>query len=151
MNGQEDIAPYKTFQIRPQLLESGKTVQFMKLGEALTCSVQVVASGGETNLHAHTGSEAIWLVLNGRATFYGEADRVIATLGRNDALYIPAGAPYWFESSSPDNLVILRFGAMLANVENKRIDYSERKFALRGEAGYGDRPTKVMEGAFFGG
>ncbi len=104
-------SPYKTFTVRPQLLESGKQSHRLVNNEHVSLGVQVVAQGGETNLHAHSAADEIWYVLQGQATFYGECDEIIAKLGRNEGLLIPRGAPYWFESSQPENLVILRFGA----------------------------------------
>ena len=52
-----------------------------------------MTEGGETNLHAHAGSDATWLVVAGQATFYGEGDKVVAKLDKNDMLLIPRGVP----------------------------------------------------------
>src|SRR5690242_10239124 len=102
---------FQTFAIAPQLLKHGKTSARLVRTEYLNSGVQVVAEGGETNLHAHTSQDEIWFVLSGRATFYTEDDAIVATLGQHEGLLIPHDAPYWFESASQDNLVILRFGA----------------------------------------
>ncbi len=145
------IQAFKPFKIHPQLLDYGKTSNSLVRGEVISCGVQVIAEGGETNLHAHKGNEAIWIVLNGAATFYTTEERVVTKLGQYEALYIPESTPYWFESSSPDNLVILRLGANVPGKERGRIDYGERQFATRNnETGYEKRPIKVREGVFFG-
>jgi mannose-6-phosphate isomerase-like protein (cupin superfamily) len=154
-------SPYKTFTVRPQLLESGKQSHRLVNNEHVSLGVQVVAQGGETNLHAHSAADEIWYVLQGEATFYGEGDEVIAKLGRNEGLLIPRGAPYWFESSEPENLVILRFGAKVESAgPDKRIDYAERQYviahgveggvAAQVAAGKKPWPVKVAEGKFFG-
>ena len=143
---------FKPFKIRPQLLDLGKTSNSLIRGEVISCGVQVIAHGGETNLHAHRGNEAIWIVLGGRAKFYTTDDQVVAELGQYEALYIPESTPYWFESASEENLVILRLGANVPGKERGRIDYGERQYATRGsEEGYVKRPVEVREGAFFGG
>src|SRR5581483_6406587 len=122
--------------------------------------VQVVASGGETNLHAHGNQDAIWLVLQGKAVFYGEGDKVLANLKKNEAFFIEHGAPYWFESGDDsENLVILRMSAKVEGATEGRVDYGERQFVIAhgaGEAekqqaaGMVERPVKVLEGRFFG-
>jgi quercetin dioxygenase-like cupin family protein len=127
----------------------------------VSCGVQVVAGGGETNLHAHSAADEIWYVLAGEATFYGEGDKEVARLKKNQGLLIPHGAPYWFESSEPDNLVILRFGAKVPDAgPDKRIDYGDRQFVIQYGVEGGvqrqvaegmlDRPVKVQEGKYFG-
>ncbi len=152
-------SPYQKFTVRPQLLESGKQSHRLARNHDVSMGVQVVAKGGETNLHAHSGADEIWYVLAGEATFYGEGDAIIATLSKNEGLLIPHGAPYWFESSDPDNLVILRFGAKVGAEPDKRIDYAERQFIIahgveggveaQVQAGKVAWPVKVAEGKYF--
>jgi mannose-6-phosphate isomerase-like protein (cupin superfamily) len=152
---------YPTFTVRPQLLESGKKSYGLVRNKDISCGVQVVASGGETNLHAHSGADEIWYVLAGEAKFYGEGDKLVGTLRKNEGILVPHGAPYWFESSQPENLVLLRFGAKIAEAgPDKRIDYSDRQFiighgvegglAAQKESGMVSRPAVPAEGKFFG-
>ena len=158
-NGQSDSA-YKKFTVHPQLLETGKQSHNLYRNRQVSCGVQVVAKGGETNLHAHSGVDEVWYVLSGEATFYGEGDEVLAKVGKNEGFFITHGAPYWFESSDPDNLVILRFGAKVTEEPDKRVDYGERQYIIQyGVEGGVDKqvqdgmkawPVKVAEGKFFG-
>ena len=152
---------YPTFTVRPQLLESGKKSYGLVRNHDISCGVQVVADGGETNMHAHSAADEIWYVLAGEAKFYGEGDKLVGTLSKNEGILVPHGAPYWFESSQPENLVILRFGAKIpAAGEDKRIDYSEREFIIghgveggleaQKQAGMVARPAVPADGKFFG-
>jgi mannose-6-phosphate isomerase-like protein (cupin superfamily) len=145
-------APFQMFQVHPQLLESGKTSTRLMRSEVLSAGVQVVANGGETNLHKHPADEEVWYILAGKARFYTVGDEVVATLGANEALYVPRDTPYWFESVSDpgENLVILRIGATLPNFPRQRIDMGERVYAVRGEPGGIERQVTVRAGAFFG-
>ncbi len=143
-------APFEVFQVHPQLLEYGKTVTSAARTDLISCSVQVIANGGETNLHAHGGNDAIWLVLNGRARFYTTDDVVAAEIGQFEGLVIPRETPYWFESASDENLVILRFGAQAQNEPARRIDYGHRQYTVYGAEGGEVRTVKVLEGQFFG-
>jgi mannose-6-phosphate isomerase-like protein (cupin superfamily) len=139
LNGHE----FQTFAVAPELLKHGKTSTRLVRTEHLNSGVQVVADGGETNLHAHTSQDEIWFVLSGAATFYTEGDVVVASLSQHEGLLIPHGAPYWFESSSQENLVILRFGAAVAGAgPDRRIDLQKRTFAVKGEAGGVPRPVE---------
>ena len=142
-------SPFQTFEVAPQRLEQGKTSTRLVRTEFLNSGVQVIAQGGETNLHAHSRSDEIWFVLEGEATFYGEGDRVVANLRPHQGLLIPHGVMYWFESASPQNLVIMRFGAIVPGEEpDHRIDGGERKWAVSGEAGGQKREVKFADSRF---
>ena len=133
--------PFKVAKIQPQLVSRGKMSESLIRTDILSATVQVVTTGGETNLHAHNGTDALWLVLAGQATFYTEGDKVVAQLGRHEMLLIPRGTPYWFESSSAEPLVILRMGARAQDAENTRVNYTERK----------EKPREVVPGSYFQG
>ena len=147
-------APEKTtfhsFEVRPNLLAKGKTTARLATTDIMTVGVQVVAGGGETNLHAHANEDATWLVLNGRVRFYTTGDEVVGEYGRYEGVVIPRGVPYWFESASEENLVVVRIAAKDRNAEHKRLDFSERKFAVTEADGRvrGKRPTEMLDVRF---
>jgi mannose-6-phosphate isomerase-like protein (cupin superfamily) len=145
----DGVGTFQTFRIRPQMLEYGKTTKMLTRTDLASAGVQVIASGGETNLHAHTAEDAVWLVLNGVARFYTTDDREVATLNAFEGLTIPRGSPYWFESGSEENLVILRFAAKSQRDPDDRVNYTKRNFSADGQQP-AQRPTKVKEGKFFG-
>jgi mannose-6-phosphate isomerase-like protein (cupin superfamily) len=149
VGAQPTPSPFQTFDVRPQLLEYGKVVTSAAKTDLISCSVQVIAHGGETNLHAHNGSDAIWLVLDGKAKFYTTDNEVVGIIEKNQGLVIPRGTPYWFESEGDDNLVILRFGATAQNEPDTRTNYTHRNFSVDGQQS-AERPTKILEGVFFG-
>ena len=102
--GEMQVVHYET----PDLAGLPKTTTQLAKGDILGMAVQVVSKeGGETNLHAHSGQDAVWFVLNGRAKFYGK-DGDSVELGPKSALFIPKGVPYWFESASEEPLEIMR-------------------------------------------
>jgi mannose-6-phosphate isomerase-like protein (cupin superfamily) len=71
-------------------------------------AVQVVRTGGETNLHAHKHMEGFWFVLAGRARFYTDNDEIVAELGKHEGVLIPRGYRYWFEAIEDEELEILQ-------------------------------------------
>jgi mannose-6-phosphate isomerase-like protein (cupin superfamily) len=141
-------SPFQTFSVVPQPLKHGKTSTRLVRTDHINSGVQVVAEGGETNLHAHSSQDEIWFVLSGAATFYTEGDAVVATLGKHEGLLIPHGAAYWFESSSEENLVIMRFGAAVPEAgPDRRIDVQQRTWAVSGEPGGAPRDVQYAAGS----
>jgi mannose-6-phosphate isomerase-like protein (cupin superfamily) len=154
MTQEKGTATFETYAIKPQLMEFGKSSTRLARTDLLSVGVQVIASGGETNLHAHGGEDATWIVLQGRARFYTTGDEVVAELGKFEGLVIPREAPYWFESADDsENLVIMRIGASAQNEPKRRIDHSPRQFATQADNDgvvRAVRDVKYVEGKFFG-
>ena len=86
-------------------------------------SVQYVKVGGDNNLHAHDGIDGFWMILGGSATFYGEGDKVVAELGKDESILIPRGTKYWFESSGEEPLEILHVAATALGEKTGRVDH----------------------------
>ena len=117
--GRMEAIRYET----PDLAGSPKRSSMLANSGLLSVNVQVVSKeGGETNLHAHSGQDAVWFVLAGRAKFYGK-DGESVELGPKDALFIPKGTPYWFESASDEPLEIMRNAATDPALKNQRVNY----------------------------
>jgi len=95
--------------------------------DLMKVQVQVVKSGGENNLHTHTGEDAFWYVISGAVRFYGEGDKVIGEYHKGEGILVPRGFKYWFESASSDALEILRVTAKDQSIDNKRVDLSPQK------------------------
>ena len=100
---------------------------------------QVVKSGGENNLHTHTGEDAFWYVISGAVKFYGEGDKVIGEYQKGEGILVPRGFKYWFESASSEPLEIIRVTAKDQSVDNKRVDLSPRKDWMMQQNTFGAR------------
>ncbi len=117
--GRMEAIRYET----PDLGGQPKTSTLLGRTDHLGVVVQVVSKdGGETNLPAHAAQDAVWFVLGGRARFYG-SDGESVELGPKDALFIPKGTPYWFESISEEPLEIMRNSATDPSIRNQRVNY----------------------------
>jgi mannose-6-phosphate isomerase-like protein (cupin superfamily) len=117
---------FHRFEVKPTPLATGKQVTSLARTDIAGVKVQVVASGGETNLHSHTGVDGVWFVLSGHARFYTTGDEVVAELGPREGIIVPRGTPYWFESTSAENLVLLQMTATAQDVDNQRVDHTDR-------------------------
>ena len=143
MAATETTAPFVVNKIRPPMPARGKVSQHLGRVGGLDLGVQVVApNDGETNLHSHPGLDSAWVVLDGEAIFYREGDEVIATLGKNESIMIPAGASYWFKAGSEKSLVILHIISIQQGFQrSSRINHQPRM----------DQPHEAIPGVFYEG
>lgn len=111
----------------PAELSKPKGIFRLCRSDIVYSSVHVLKHGGENNLHAHPAQDGIWIVLRGRAKFYGKDDALLAELGPLQGIHIPRGFYYWFESSGPELLELLQVEAIDKSVENRRLDATPRK------------------------
>ena len=121
--------PIQLFRVDPALLASGKSSDYVVRSDVTLVEVQAAATGGETNMHSHTGLDGAWYVVSGRARFYtgdAEHDELIAELGPRDGVFVRRSTPYWFECVSEDNLILLHVAAKAQSEMNQRVNYSDR-------------------------
>ncbi|MDA0262322.1 MAG: cupin domain-containing protein [Proteobacteria bacterium] len=97
------------FNLRAQLPIQGRTDTLLAATEQFTVVLKTYASGGENTLHAHPNEDHTFVVMQGAVRFHGK-DGEIDTLRTNQGILIPAGALYWFEAISQEQLVMLRVG-----------------------------------------
>lgn len=117
----------KLFKYERPEFDGVKKSLLMCSSDLMRVHAQVVKSGGENNLHTHTGEDAFWIVLGGAVRFYGEGDKMIGECKKHEGILIPRGFKYWFESASDEPLEIIRVAARDQNVENKRVNEAPLK------------------------
>jgi mannose-6-phosphate isomerase-like protein (cupin superfamily) len=153
VNESRQLTSAGKFEVHPQLLERGMRSQVLAKSEAMNFKYFVASHWGEIVLHKHPGSDAVWFVLGGEATFYGEDNKVIARARKNEGVFIPHDTPYWFESSSEENLVILRFGATADAAFGERAELLEERtqpIGKRDASGFFEAPdTEALAGSRF--
>ena len=107
---------------------AGKVVTRLAQTDILFANIQMIASGGDNNLHSHAGMDGLWFVLKGRARFYGPGQNdVIGDIGPRESVLIPRNFPYWFEKIGDEELEILQVEAIDRSVSNTRTDYGYLK------------------------
>lgn len=85
---------------------------------------------GENNLHYHTGSDSFWMVIRGRAEFYGPGDEPIGTFGPMEGTTTPRYRRYWFKNAGEEDLEMLHLFAHAEPGEGQktgRTDAAPRK------------------------
>jgi mannose-6-phosphate isomerase-like protein (cupin superfamily) len=99
------------FNLTTPLLAQGRVDNLVAQTELLKLVVKVYAAGGENAMHQHPYEDHAFVVLQGEATFHINADENIHVVKKNDGVMLKRGVCYWFQSSSAENLVMLRVGA----------------------------------------
>jgi mannose-6-phosphate isomerase-like protein (cupin superfamily) len=89
--------------------------------------VQVIKKGGETTMHSHAAMDGMYMVISGRARFYGEGDRIIGEFGPMEGVYIPRDVKYWFESIQEDPpLQLLQIEGFVPGKKNTYTSYGKQ-------------------------
>lgn len=117
---------------RPDGVTSGKgRVQLVKT-DRLNGVVQIVKkNGGENNLHYHTNSDSMWMVIRGRVRFYGPGDEVIGEYGPFEGTVTPAYSRYWFENVGEGDLELLQVSALHGKAKGSgRTDVSPQRYQI---------------------
>lgn len=82
--------------------DSGRKNSLLCQTDRIVGAVQLIKKGGETRLHSHEHLDGLWMVLSGKARFYGEGDKLLGEFGKYEGVLIPRNFKYWFESASED-------------------------------------------------
>jgi mannose-6-phosphate isomerase-like protein (cupin superfamily) len=116
-------------------LKNGKAVIKLCQTDRMIGIMQVVAKGGETNLHSHPNLDGMWMVMSGRVRFYGPENKVIGEYGRYEGVLVPRGTPYWFEAVGTEVAELLQVEAFDVRIPDDatlmkdRVDHEQRRHA----------------------
>lgn len=116
---------------RPEVTSPKATIKLAQT-DILKTAVQIVRDGGGNNLHSHAVTDTCWMVLKGKARFYGEDDEVIGEFGPYEGLTTPRGMAYWFESAIPgEDLELLQMAAKLRGEKDYRTNHNPRPVKMK--------------------
>jgi mannose-6-phosphate isomerase-like protein (cupin superfamily) len=138
------------FALKAQLLDQGRTDTMLAASEDLTIRIKVYASGGENEIHAHTGEDHTFIVLQGSAKFFGPNGEE-TDIAQYQGILLPKNAYYRFYATSKEPLVMIRVGSPNVRKQKKpyRIDIDGKE--MRGDSKENKKvPAVFREGAFFG-
>jgi quercetin dioxygenase-like cupin family protein len=141
-----DVTP-QVYQIRTPLLRQGRLDTVLADTGNMQVRVKCYAAGGENALHTHPGEDHTFVVLAGKARFWGNEGEV-ATLERNQGIMLPANCFYWFESCADEPLVLLRVGAKTTAERKERMGPDGRPLP-GGSIENKTVPPIIWEGAFY--
>jgi quercetin dioxygenase-like cupin family protein len=115
----------------------------VKLAGTNSCraQVQILAEGGENNLHYHPHMDIIYMVLKGKVRFYGLNDKLYGEYGELQGLCLPANSRYWFESVGDEELYLLQIAGFPNGEKYGRVDVTPPKQADGGRSVWFDTET----------
>lgn len=123
--------PPQTFKYeKPAGQTRAKAIVSLCQTDIIRGAVQVIREGGDNNLHSHTGMDGFWMVLKGRARWYGPGDQVLGEFGPYEGIVMPRNSQYWFESIGEEDLELLQVVAFDRSVRNARVDVDPPKFDI---------------------
>lgn len=138
------------FNMSCQLLDQGRTDTVVAAAEDLIVRMKVYASGGENELHAHTGEDHTFMILQGSAKFFGPQGEE-TDIGQWQGIMLPRGAYYRFYATSKEPLVMVRVGSPNPRKQKKPYRIDIKGTELRGDSKENKSvPVKFREGAYFG-
>jgi mannose-6-phosphate isomerase-like protein (cupin superfamily) len=108
------------FQLKTQLLSKGRSDYTLASTDLMSIRIKCYAQGGENVLHTHPAEDHAFVVLAGKARFFGK-DGETAVLTRNQGILVSQGWYYRFESCGDEPLVLLRMGAQKEKLPINRI------------------------------
>ena len=136
------------FKLEAQLPTQGRTNIPLAAAESMWVVLKTYASGGENELHAHPHEDHTFVILQGKAKFYGpnKEERVA---GAGEGVLLPHGTFYWFHVFSEEPLVMLRIGAQAGSGDRFQ------RIAIDGTKMEGDDPANkqvplVLSDAWYG-
>ena len=107
----QPVAPHPNFFKMEALLPvQGRENILMAKAGGMEVVLKTYAKAGENELHAHLTEDHTFIVLQGKAEFYGPSNEIRA-IGANEGVLLPRGTFYWFRSCGDDPLVMARIGA----------------------------------------
>ena len=111
------------FKLEAQLPTQGRTNIPMAASKCMTVVLKTYASGGENELHSHPEEDHTFVILQGKAKFYGPNEET-KIIGEGEGVLLPPGSFYWSHVTSDEPLVMLRVGAAAGEGKDRyrRID-----------------------------
>ncbi len=113
----------------------------LRAGNLSVGLMRVNKDGGENNLHAHPDVESVWIVVKGKARFYGMNNVLVAELGPGEGLSIPKGVPYWFENKEEQPMELYHITSRDSSVKDvHRVNFAPYTDAQQAR---GPRPGRL--------
>lgn len=110
---------------KPDMKDRPRAITRLFTSDLMCGLIQVITKGGETTMHSHAGMDGLWMVISGKARFYGEGNVVLGEFGPLEGVYIPRDVRYWFESASEEPLQILQVEGFVRDKQNTYTNYGK--------------------------
>jgi mannose-6-phosphate isomerase-like protein (cupin superfamily) len=115
---------------RPTKIDAARGSVALAKTDLMRARVVILPKGkGENNLHYHTDSDSLWLVIKGKVAFYGPGDKLIGEFGPMEGTTTPRYFRYWFANCGEEDLEMLHVFAYArpGQTNTGRTDAAPRK------------------------
>ena len=106
----ENKTAAKVFTFLNDVILAGTGDILLPGSDRLSGVIKRYSVGGENRMHTHPSEDHTFYILQGQGSFRFEKDENIVIANQYDAVHLPAGTDYWFESTGEEKLIILRTG-----------------------------------------
>src|SRR6266545_6265136 len=100
----------RVFSFLNEEIRAGRGDLVLPGSDELSGVIKRYAEGGENKMHCHPTEDHTFYILEGEATFHIDDDENVVLAGQYDAVYLPQGTNYWFQSSGSTKLIMIRVG-----------------------------------------
>ena len=112
------------FDLKTPLLLQGLTTDIRAKTDRLQVAIKVYADGGENLMHSHNNQDHSFVVLSGEAEFHVGTEDNVKIVGQYEGVMLPKDVEYRFGNIGEGNLVMLRIGASIPDIEGRGKDRS---------------------------
>jgi mannose-6-phosphate isomerase-like protein (cupin superfamily) len=139
----------EVFKLRTPILKQGNDRTYMAATDRMWVFINTYGpNSGENQLHTHVNEDHTFIVLQGKARFFGpQGEEVLLTA--NEGIMLPRGTVYTF-CAEDGPLVLLRFGCVVdaSKTPFGRVDVNGQPL-LGNAAENGQIPIVFEDGAFY--
>ncbi len=107
-----DVHKPQLFRMRARLPKAGRAQAMLATTDRMWLNIKTYAADGENKLHTHTNEDHAFIVLQGKARFFGP-DGEETVLERNEGIMLPRGTLYSFMAEGGEPLAVLRVGCVV--------------------------------------
>ncbi len=117
---EEKFQPFK-FE-RPDDIPDGRRAHVrLATGTLVRGAVQILQSGGDTNLHCHPDADGFWFVLKGRVEWYNVDGDLLGSFGPGEGILVPRYARYRFNQAGDEEAHLLQVIAFAHDGSKRRL------------------------------
>lgn len=117
---EEDFTPF-SFK-RPEDLPDGRRahVRLCK-GSLVRGTVQILPTGGDTNIHCHPDADGFWFVIQGKVEWKDVDGEILGIFGPGEGIMVPRYSRYSFNQTGDEELHLLQVVASANDGSKRRV------------------------------
>ncbi len=90
-------------------------------GSLVRGTVQVLPSGGDTNIHCHPDADGFWFVIQGKVEWKNVDGELLGIFGPGEGIMVPRYARYSFNQTGDEELHLLQVVASANDGSKRRV------------------------------